>query len=132
MAVDTPRIKGLTTISWGTLLQLGTPAGAIVESISITPKNGEPIGEIENGDGAAVALILLVDGFQAKVKVTYDTAKTWPAEGDAINLTLPKIGAAGGTTVFACGVVAMAPETARKKEAMIEITILYRPGITWP
>lgn len=130
MAVGTPTIKGVTTIVWGTGSQLGSPAGAIVESIACTPKNPTGIGQIENGNGAEVADILLDDGFDAKITCVYDTAKTWPATGAAVTLTVPSLGGTG-TTTYACYVTGQ-PEvsTSRKKEATITLNLRYRPGIS--
>lgn len=129
MATPTPVTKGLTTIIWGTEGALAAPIGAIVEGISVTPKYGDPIGDIENGDGASLSLVMLDDGFSARVKVTYDTAKTWPAVGDAVTLNLPKVGAVGGETAYVCWVTSMPPELARKQEAKLEIAVVHRPGI---
>ncbi len=130
MAVGTPIIKGVSTIVWGTEGQLGSPAGAIVESISITPKNPSGIGQVENGDGAGVADILLDDGFDAKISCIYDASKAWPITGATVTLTIPKL---GGTGMFAyTGYVTGMPEvnTSKKKEATISFTVRYRPGIT--
>lgn len=129
MPVNSPIIKGLTTIRWGTSGALGAPVASIVEGISVTPKNGDPIADIENGDGASLALVVLEDGFSAKVVVVYDTAKVWPAVGDAVTLTLPKVGGLGGTQAFSCTLVSIPPELARKKEANLTMTLVYRPGI---
>jgi hypothetical protein len=131
MAVKVARIAGLTTIYWGTRGGIGSSAltGLIVDSISVTPKNSGPIGEIENGDGAAVSLQVLDDGFDAKVKFTYDTSKTYPDIGDAVVIYLPKYGAAGGAQSYNCTMVAMPPDIARKKAAECEMTLVYRPGV---
>jgi len=132
MAVNTPHLEGLTTLVWGTGGQLGSPAGAIVESIAITPKNAEPIGEIEDGNGAAVAEIMLDDGFNAKVTCVYDTAKTWPLLGAPVTLTVPPYeGGVGTQKAYVC-FVAGNPEfsMSRKKEATITMNLRYRPGIT--
>ena len=131
MAVNTPTIKGITTIVWGTLGQLGSPSGSIVESVAITPKNGAPIQDIENGDGASVANVLLSDGFDAKATVVYDTAKTYPALGSAVTLTIPTGSGSGGTTAYSCFVCGDPDiNTARKQEAKITLPLRYRPGIT--
>ncbi len=131
MAANPPTIKGVTTIVWGTSGQLGSPAGAIVESIAITTKNANGIGEIENGDGAGVVDVLLDDGFEAKVTCVYDTAKSWPATGSAVTLTMPTPYGTGGTTPYTCYVTGV-PEvnTSRKKEATIMIPLKFRPGIS--
>lgn len=129
-AVGTPVIKGITTIVWGTESQFGSPAGAIVESIAVTPKNPTGLGEVENGDGAGVVDVLLDDGFDAKITCVYDKAKTWPATGAAVTLTIPSLGGTG-TTAYACYTLGQ-PEigTNRKKEATITYNLRYRPGIS--
>jgi hypothetical protein len=132
MAAKSTKIAGLTTIYWGTKGLLSTPtglSGVIVEDCSITPKNAGPIGEIENGDGAAVSLQVLDDGFDAKVKAVYDSSKTWPDVGDAIGIVLPKVGAAGGTTSYSGTLTSIPPEIKRKEGARIELSIAYRPGV---
>jgi hypothetical protein len=129
MVVGTPTIKGITTVAWGTQGILGSPAGAIVESIAITPKNEGPIAEIENGDGASVADVLLDDGFDAKVQCVHDRSKVWPMIGAAVTLTLPSLTDAG-TTAYVCYVTGVPPRNKqRKKETTITLSLRYRPGI---
>jgi hypothetical protein len=131
MAAPTPIVKGITTIVWGTGNMLSNIAGAIVDSIQITPKNGGPLFEIENNDGATVSAGLLVDGFDAKVSVVYDSAKAWPVEGANSTLTMPVAtgNANAAATAYKCLVVSQAPAPARKKEMMLEINLMYRPGM---
>ena len=128
MSAPATKIKGLTTIVWGTNNSLGSPAGAIVESISITPKNGEPIADIENNDGASATLVLLKDGFSAKVTTVYDSNKAWPDWGDNVGLNLPTPNS-NASTMFFCICVDDVPALARKKEATMEISLVYRPGV---
>jgi hypothetical protein len=136
MAAPTPIIKGITTIVWGTgtgnNASLGAPSGAIVESISVTPKNAEPVADIENNDGASVVEVLLVDGFDAKATCVYDDAKAWPVEGAncVLKLNVGTGNANAGQTAYTCLVVSQAPAVARRKEAMIELNLRYRPGVT--
>ncbi|HOC55129.1 MAG TPA: hypothetical protein PKI20_05885 [Verrucomicrobiota bacterium] len=129
MAVNVPTIKGISTIVWGTETQLGSPSGAIVESIACTPKNPTGLGEIENGNGAGVIDVLLDDGFDAKVTCTYDSAKDWPDTGGSVTLTLPKQHGSG-TDTYTCYVLGD-PEinTAKKQAATIALNLRYRPGI---
>lgn len=138
------QIKGIGTIVWGTGGILSAPAGAILESLSLTPKNGEPI-EIEDNDGLAIVQVLLRDGFNAKANVMYDSAKTWPLEGANATLAINYTGAAanaipfgeGNGASFANGVVsyvvlvAAAPALnyAKKKEGMMEFNLTYRPQV---
>ena len=120
--------KGITTALWGTDSKVGTPSGAIVEKLTITPKNKDPI-EVEDNNGFAAILVLLLDGFNAEATMVYDTAKTWPAEGDTIVLTVPKTGAAGGTEDFNCLLCSISKDMTRKDHAKITFTMVYRPGV---
>jgi hypothetical protein len=122
--------KGITTITWGTSDMLGSPVGAIVESLQISPKGGSPI-EIEDNDGFAATLILVPDGFDATATCLFDTAKTWPAIGAAVTLTLPTGWVDGGTS-FSCLLVDKQPQAGRKKEATIQLKLAYRPNVTVP
>lgn len=115
--------KGLTTIVWGTDGRLGSPNAAIVESLTITPKNAAPI-EIEDNNGFTVSQVILDDGFDVVANCLYDTAKTWPAVGGNCNITNLS------NTAFLCLVNAVPKHTlGRKKEAMIEVSLSYRPGV---
>lgn len=132
MPAPTPTKKGLTTIVWGTVNAINSPAAAILESVQVTPKNGGPVAEIENGDGAGVALVMLADGFNAKVSAVYDANVAWPAEGANVGLTLPDRANANTAAVqYFCVCTAVSPPSlTRKKEAMISFDLIYRPGIT--
>ena len=134
MPINTPHIEGLSTITWGTENKFSTTvlSGAIVESIAITPRNAGPIGEIEDGNGASVANILLDDGFDAKVTCVQDTAKTWPALGGVVTLTIPPYnGGSGALVPYSCFIAGNHDiSLARKKEATITMNLRYRPGIT--
>lgn len=132
MAAKAVKATGLTTIYWGTKGLFSSPSGltgVIVEECPVTPKNPGPIGEIENGDGAGTSLQFLDDGFDAKPKVVYDSSKTWPDVGDAVVIYLPKVGAAGGTTSYACTLASIPPDIRRKEGARMDLTLVYRPGI---
>jgi hypothetical protein len=128
-----PAIKkqGLATIVWGTDNMLATPAGAIIESGKITPKNGAPI-EIEDNNGFAISAVILDDGFDAKFSLLYDTAKAYPDSNAKVVVNLPNTLAANGNSIAYNCWVGATPELDqnRKKEAMISFTVLYRPGIT--
>ena len=126
MPANSAIIRGVTTIVWGTQSKLGGPTGAIVESIDITPKNANPIQEIENGDGAAVANVMLDDGFDAKISCVYDSAKSWPATNTTVTVTIPGMSGSPYTT-FVTGTPQVT--MGRKKEAMISFNLRYRPGI---
>jgi len=134
MAAPTPTIKGISTIYWG-MGNANSPAfnvaGAIVESLSITPKNAKPVAEIEDNNGGAAVIVLLVDGFDATVSCVYDAAKAWPAEGANCVLNLPMAtgNANANTTAYTCLVVSQKPDLKRKTEAKIELALVYRPGV---
>jgi hypothetical protein len=137
-------IKGSPTITWGTSNTLGIPAGAIVESVRFTPKNGSPI-EIEDNNGIAANLVLLRDGFNAKVSCLYDGSKSWPVEGANVALTAAINGAsansypfgegnaascANGVVTYYCTLTGVEPSYHRKKEEMIELNLSYRPNVS--
>ena len=128
--MGTPIKKGVTTIQWGSGSVLGTPSGSIVESITLTPKNGKPI-EIDDNDGFAATLVVLQDGFDAEVTCLYDTSKVYPKDGDAVNLTVPTITGAATQTAYACTCTGFPGWTVtRKKEAVIKFHLTYRPGVS--
>jgi len=142
-------IKGSPAIVWGTgnVMNSATAnafAGAVVESLSITPKNAEPI-EIEGNDGTACNEIILLDGFNAKANVLYDSSKVWPIEGANATLALP-YSAGANTALFGAGtgngvtiangvatytvlVASVAPGLKRKGEATLDISLTYRPNV---
>jgi hypothetical protein len=137
-------IKGSPTVTWGASNTLGAPAGAIVESARFTPKNGSPI-EIEDNNGIAANLVLLRDGFNAKVACLYDGSKSWPVEGANVALTAAVNGAsansypfgegsaascANGVVTYYCALISIEPTYHRKKEEMIELNLAYRPNVS--
>jgi hypothetical protein len=128
--MPSPTLKGITTIVWGTANMLGSPAGAIIESGTVTPKHGEPI-EIEDNNGFAVVQVILDDGFNAKVHCMYDSAKVWPQVGANVVLNVPNSAAANANAVSYTCLVGASPEFTqnRKKEAMIQFALTYRPGV---
>lgn len=129
MAVNSPNIRGTPLILWGTQNRFNV-AGSIVESIAITPKNGRPLTEIENGDGAGVSMVMLEDGFDATVRVVHDTNIAWPTLNANVVLSLPNVAGNGALANFNCFVSGSSkPDLARKREAMLEIPVTFRPGI---
>lgn len=132
MAAPTPTLKGVSTIKWGTSSTLPNLATAVVDVVSITPKNAGPIGEIENNDGAAKTLVFLNDGFDAKVTTLYDSAVAWPVDYSNVNLAVPVPDGNANTawTTFVCIVASTVPALSRKKEAMLELNLVYRPGLS--
>lgn len=137
------QIKGIGTIVWGAGGILAAPAGAIVDSLQLTPKNAEPI-EIEDSDGLAAVQVVLRDGFNGKASVMYDNAKTWPIEGANVALAMPYNGAvanaipfgegsgaavANGVVTYTCLVASVSPAYKKKGEAMVDISLTYRPNV---
>ena len=138
-------IKGTPSIVWGSSNTLGAPAGAIVESLRLTPKNGSPIADIEDNNGASANLVLLADGFHGKISALYDNAKTWPTEGANVAITIPYLGAnanavpfgqgaaakyANNAITYYCTLTSIEPSFARKKEETIDLNLEYRPNVT--
>lgn len=120
-----PIIKGITTIKWGTTgaVVSGNPGSTvIVESAKFDPNNKEAF--IENNDGFDVVWVLLKDGFGVSLVCLYDSALTWPTEGDQIIIKRPS-----EATSYTCFVRNKPDEQARKKEAMVTIEAFYRPNI---
>lgn len=127
-----------TTFVWGSkpggtdILPL--PTGQVAQSLKITPKNGKPVLEIENGDGNTIEEVLLIDGFDAELDVLVDTSLTYPACGvqAAATLTLPVAVHLSGSakhTVFPCTVWAYSPSFERKGASMMTISVGHRPGV---
>lgn len=125
MPAPSPIIKGLTTIKWGTSSTLTEAAftSAIVMRGSFTPKNGAPI-EIEDNNGFAAALVFLDDGFDATIECVYDSAITWPTDGDEIAVKRPD-----DDTARDSWVCSLEHTVERKKEATVSMKICYRPGV---
>jgi hypothetical protein len=138
-------IKGIPAITWGSGGALGGPAGAIVESYRLTPKNASVVGEIEDNSGLAANLVFLRDGFNAKLNCLYDGNKAWPVEGANVGLNLAINGAnansypfgegnaasfANGVVTYYCTVASIEPAGQRKKEEMIELNLIYRPNVS--
>ena len=135
-------IKGIGTIVWGAGGILAAPAGAIVDSLQLTPKNGEPI-EIEDSDGITAVEVILRDGFNGKASILYDQAKTWPIEGANVALAVPYNCAANsvpfgesnsavvanGVVTYTCLVASISPAYKKKGEAMIDLNVTYRPNV---
>lgn len=121
--MPTPIIKGLTTIRWGTGGVATGLTTAVVTRGSFTPKNAGPI-DIEDGDGFSKALVLLDDGFDARIECLFDSAITWPTIGATVALKRPRDAAP-----INCLLASIEETTERKKEATISMSIHYRPGV---
>jgi hypothetical protein len=133
MATPTIKASGNIAIVWGTIGGLNAannqhmPAGMIVETLTVTPKNADPI-DIEDGDGFAALQVGCKDGWNGKATAVYDANKVLPAEGSTIVVVVPNQGNAGTTnanaTFWSWGFT-----KSRKKEKMIELSFTNRPLI---
>jgi hypothetical protein len=140
------QIKGIGTIVWGagSVLSGGIPAGAIIDSLQLTPKNGEAI-EIEDNDGVCAVEVLLRDGFNGKASILYDAAKSWPVEGANCAVAMNWNGAnanaipfgesncnmasyANGVVTYTCLITSVSPAYKKKGEKMVDFAITYRPN----
>ena len=132
MASPTIKPSANIAIVWGTANSINSPAntaGLILETLSITPKNSDPI-DIEGGAGFTAIQVGIKDGFSAKASAVYDSNKAMPGEGDNIVVVVPKSdGANAGTQNVNCTFWSWGFTRSRKKEAMIELTFTHRPDI---
>lgn len=132
-----PTIKPSANIAivWGTINAAAgananlMPSGLILETLSITPKNGEPI-DIEGGAGFAAIQVGIKDGFNARATAVYDGNKALPNEGDNIICVVPKQdGANVGTKNVNCTFWSWAFTKRRKTEKKIDLYFTHRPDI---
>ena len=140
-------IKGTPAIVWGTGSTLGganSLGGCVVDSLQLTPKNGEPI-DIEGNDGMTSNLVLLVDGFNAKASVMYDSSKQYPGEGANAAITIGFNGLAnavpfgassvngtvvnGSSVTYTVLVASISPAYKKKGELMVDFNLVYRPNV---
>lgn len=140
MALTAPtptKVGAIPTMVWGTAPG-GTGiapliASTVCTSIKIDPRNPNPVGDIENGDGAVVESILLDDGFKGTVEFLFDSSLVYPVQGTAATLVLPA-GAKvdfGGNVIhgtFPILIESNGLTFERKKEAMISFNISHAPG----
>jgi hypothetical protein len=115
---------------WGTpnAANLGNnAAGILIDSLTATPKNGEPI-DIEGGAGFTKAQVYLDDGFNAKATCVFDSNIVYPVKGQAVTLVGPILdGSNKGTKNYNCRFWSAGWTRARKKEKMIELNFTHRP-----
>lgn len=103
--------------------------GLLLESLTLTPKNGAPI-DIEDADGFSAALVGLKDGWDGKATAIYDSAKQMPEEGATATVVAPNTAANGVNTAnLNCTFWSWGFTRTKKKEAVIELTFTNRPGI---
>lgn len=135
--MGTPSIKPSANIAivWGTGNAAAgnnanvMPSGCIIETLTVTPKNGDPI-DIEGGAGFAAIQVGIKDGFNAKATAVYDSNKIMPAEGETITVVVPKSdGANAGTQNVNCTFWSWGFTKGRKTEQKIELTFTHRPDI---
>ena len=123
-----PTIKGITAIVWGTDNASNMTDGLILETLSITPKNAEPI-DIEGNLGFSAILVGLRDGFSARATAVFVSNKAFPQEGDNITLVGPRSNGTSGTNNYNCTFWSWNFTRGRKKEAMVELVFTHRPDI---
>jgi hypothetical protein len=136
MANPTIKASANIAILWGTKSALSNGAntptttllGAILETLTVTPKNSDPI-DIEDGDGLAAIQVMVTDGFNAKATAVYDSNKSMPTPGANVTIVAPKADGNNGTTSLNATFWSWGFTRARKKEKLIEFTITNRPNI---
>lgn len=135
--MPTPTIKPSANIAivWGTGNAAAgananvAPSGMILETLTITPKNADPV-DIEGGAGFTAIQVGIKDGFGARASAVYDSNKIMPAEGDTITMVVPKSdGANAGTQNVNCTFWSWGFVKSRKKEQMIDLNFTHRPDI---
>lgn len=134
--MSSPTIKASANIAivWGTDNAANSganilPTGMILETLTITPKNSDPI-DIEGNAGFTAIQVGLKDGFNAKASGVWDGNKGLPAEGNNIVLVIPKSdGANVGTQNVNCTFWSWGFTRARKKEQLVELNFTHRPDI---
>jgi len=122
-------VKGVGTLVWGAGGILSAPAGAIIDSLQLTPKNGAPI-EIEGNEGRAAFEVLIVDGFNGKVSLLYDDTKNWPVEGANATLAIPFKGSSANTIPFGVSDATLNPNGAAYANGVVTYTVLIGGGPT--
>jgi hypothetical protein len=128
--MSTPTIKSSANIAilWGTENATNNTAGFKLETLTITPKNSDPV-DIEDGDGFTAVQVGLKDGFNAKGTGLYDSNRALPAEGANVQLVIPKSDGNAGTQVINCTFWSFGFTRSRKKEAIIELNLTHRPNL---
>lgn len=132
--MSTPVIKPTTpiVILWGTangvLYNNASVIPFVVETISITPKNGGPI-DIEGNQGFTAFQVGLDDGFDGKATCVYDSNLALPQLGDTIKIPIPLSNGTKGTNNTNCTVWSYGFSRGRKNEAKVELSFTNRPDI---
>lgn len=104
------------------------PNGRLIETLTITPKNGEPI-DIEDGYGFTVVQVMCKDGFNARATAVYDANKALPTEGANVTIVCPKTDGNAGTANINATYWSWGFTRTRKREKMIELFFTHRPEI---
>ncbi len=128
--MSTPVTKPSASIAilWGSDNAMNAPTGAIIETLTITPKNAAPI-DIEGNLGFSAVLVGLNDGFDAKATCLFDSNKAYPQMGDNVTLVGCRTNGTSGTNNFNCTFWSWGWTRSRKKETMIELSFTHRPDI---
>jgi len=138
--MQSPIIKGIVSLFWGTDGLLPTANATVVQSINIRPVTVDV--EIDSNAGSTGAEVLLDNGFDATAKYLYDGNLTQPALGATVGLRIPSQ-ATGATqsamttalaaaTTYKCLVVKPPIyniDAERKKESYVTLELKYRPDL---
>jgi len=134
--MPSPTIKAISNLAilWGATNAASgpnsntLPSGALIETIEITPKNGDPI-EINDGDGFVAVQVFLDDGFDARISCVADSNKGLPKPGDAVVIVAPKLDGNAGTTNYNCTFWSATISRERGRDARVTMRVSRRPNI---
>jgi hypothetical protein len=130
LAVTAPIIRGTsTTIRWGIkssgVVQAGGMSGAIVTRVGHETLGGAPT-LIEDDQGFAAILVLLVDGDKLTLTCIDDSILTFPQKGDWCSFKVP--GQVATNANFIC--IDNNAQLARKEAGTRGLVVEYHPNIT--
>jgi hypothetical protein len=132
--MGSPTIKASNNISiiWGTtnaaLGNSNVMNGALIDTLSVTPKNGEPI-DIEGNQGFSAVLVGLDDGFSGRAACVFDSNVIYPAYGATVYVVGPRVDGTKGTANYNCNAWGFGFSRNKKGQKTIEITVTHRPDI---
>ncbi len=112
------------TIKWGTSnLAYANFNTAIIESINFDSK--EEVAEIEDNAGHTKIEVGIDNGWDATLKLVYDSGTTYPVFMDVATLKTLR----DQTNAKNVVVQSISDEISRKKEGMVTIKVAYRPNV---
>jgi hypothetical protein len=129
LAVTAPIVRGTsTTIRWGIkssgVVQQGGMAGAIVTRVGHETLGGAPT-IIEDDQGFAAIMVLIVDGDKLTLTCIDDSVVTFPAKGDWCSFKVP--GQVATNANFIC--IDNNAQLARREAGTRGIVVEYHPNI---